>query len=64
MDYEASFAGTTICIFSVAVGQTTTISLDQNGDPLGGPYTVTANPGSIDISPRGVELPPSPVPSP
>jgi hypothetical protein len=64
IDFESNFAGTTICVFPVEVGQTTTISLDQNGDPLGGPYTVTANPGSIDISPPGVELQASPQPLP
>jgi hypothetical protein len=62
--FQSNFAGTTICIFSVEVGQTITISLDQNGDPLGGPYTVSANPGSIGISPPGVEMQASPEPLP
>jgi hypothetical protein len=64
INFESNFAGTTICIFSVEVGQTVTIDLDQNGDPLGGPYTVSANQGSIDISPPGVELQASPEPLP
>ncbi len=49
IDDESSFAGSTICVFPVDTGETVTINLDQGGDPLNGPFRITATGGAATI---------------
>jgi hypothetical protein len=49
IDMESNFAGTTICVFPVEVGQQVTVHLDRNGVPWGLPITVEAEPGRLNL---------------
>jgi hypothetical protein len=46
---ESNFAGTGFCVFPLAVGSSATVTLDNNGDPLGGPFRIAAKPGRIEL---------------
>jgi len=63
---ESNFAGTQFCIFPLAVGATATITLDANGDPLGSPIGIAAQPGTIELTEGGARTvgAGSPAPSP
>jgi hypothetical protein len=47
---ESNFAGTQFCVFALTVGSSAALSLDANGDPLGGPLTIVARAGSIELT--------------
>ncbi len=48
-DMESNFAGTTICVFPVEVGQQVTVHLVRNGVAWGLPITVEAEPGRLNL---------------
>jgi len=48
-DFESNFAGTTICVFPVEVGQSVTIDMSQPGGRLNHPITVQAEPGQLNL---------------
>jgi hypothetical protein len=46
---ESNFANTEFCVFSLPVGDTTTVTFGENGEALGGPIDITARPGSLTL---------------
>jgi hypothetical protein len=58
IDFESNFAGSTICVFPVEVGQSVRIDLSQSGGPLNHPLTVEATPGGLKTIRSGATPPP------
>jgi len=46
---ESNFANTEFCVFSLPVGESTTVAFGEKGDALGGPIQLSAQPGSLDL---------------
>jgi hypothetical protein len=65
---ESNYSNTQFCVFPLAVGSSATTTLDANGDPLGSPIGIAAEPGRIELTqgtgPTGASSAPTPSPSP
>lgn len=46
---ESNFANTEFCVFSLPVGETTTVAFGENGDAFNGPVGLRARPGAMDL---------------
>jgi hypothetical protein len=60
---ESNYSNTQFCLLPLAVGSSATITVDAGGDPLGSPFGITAQPGSIDFT-QGAMATAAPSPSP
>ena len=47
---ESNFANTEFCVFSLQVGETTTVAFGENGEALGGPIDITARAGVLNLA--------------
>lgn len=47
---ESNFAGTRFCVVPLPVGSDASLTLDHDGDPLGGPIDLHARPGALDLT--------------
>ena len=62
---ESNYSNTQFCVLPLAVGSSATITVDAAGDPLGSPFRITAQPGTIEITQGGIATAtPSASPSP
>lgn len=50
---ESNFANTEFCVFSLPVGETTTVAFGDSGTAFDGPIDITARPESLDIRQQG-----------
>jgi hypothetical protein len=62
---ESNYSNTRFCVVPLAVGSSGSITVDAAGDPLGSPFGITAQPGSIDLTQGAMAIAtPSASPSP
>jgi hypothetical protein len=57
---ESNFANTEFCVFSLQVGETTTVAFGDNGEALGGPIDITARAGVLNLAQGSASATPSP----
>ena len=57
---DSNFATTEFCVFSLPVGETTTVAFGDSGTAFDGPIDITALPGRLNLAQGSASATPSP----